>query len=231
MPPHSPPPASLSNGDLGGKLPLNVHVDVVDTTGHTFLTEKRVEQADLERSSRLVLEEFPDFTAGCGMSDVVLGTGATHVQGPVPTRWRDVNVAPINEFILASAPLSLVLEGYELTTGPEGVKVRTTMALERTSKHNAAGIAARVRANPRDLVMRDGSGTGSVEVSYDQSRPMSGTGPTVVADYASINLDGQVVGPDKLRITVTDLISGRSPSRSTPLTLVPADAPGTVARD
>ncbi|MBL0937448.1 MAG: GWxTD domain-containing protein [Gemmatimonadaceae bacterium] len=198
----------------------------------------QAEQPDLERSSRIVLDAFRDSASGFGMSDILLGTGATHSQGPVPSRWRDVKVAPISEFIVANTPLSLVWESYDLVAGPDGVKFKTTIALERTFKHNVAGIAARIRANLRDLVMQDGSGTGSVEVSYDQSRPVaSGSGATggavkstVVADYVSINLEGQVPGPYKLRVTITDLVSGRSVSRSTPFTLVPTDTPPVVPK-
>lgn len=252
-----PTAALIGNSDLGGKLPLDVRVDVTGSSGQRLYESARAEsmdseklpvaingswlarlpagrhvlrvhaeQVDLERAARTLLDVTVDSTTGFGMSDILLGTEATAVSGTLPTRWRDVRVAPLSQFVVMNTPLSLVWEVYDLKTEPEGVRFRTSIALRRTFKNNLPGIVARVRANLRDIIMRDASGTGTVEVSFDQSRP-TGRVPGVTADYVSINLDGQPAGTYILELRITDLVSGRATWRSVPFTLVPRDAPTT----
>jgi GWxTD domain-containing protein len=253
-----PTEALMGNSDLGGKLPLDVRVDVTSQTGQRVYEHVRAEsvdserlpvaingswvarlpagqhvmrvhaeQVDLERAARSLLDVRVDSTTGFGMSDILLGTEASAVRGTLPARWRDVRVAPLSQFVLMETPLSLVWEVYDLAREPEGVRFRTSIGLRRTFKNNLPGIVARVRANLRDLVMRDASGTGTVEVSFEQSRPV-GRVPGVTADYVSINLDGQPAGTYRLELRITDLVSGKTASREVPFTLVPRDAPATA---
>lgn len=252
-----PTAALIGNSDLGGKLPLDVRVDVTGLAGQRLYENVRAEsvdseklpaaingswlarlpagrhvlrvhaeQVDLERAARTLLDVTVDSTTGFGMSDILLGTEATAVSGSLPARWRDVRVAPLSQFVIMDTPLSLVWEVYDLQSEPEGLRFRTSIALRRTFKNNLPGIVARVRANLRDLVMRDASGTGTVEVSFEQRRP-PGRVAGVTADYVSINLDGQPAGTYRLELRITDLVSGRTTSREVPFTLVPRDAPAT----
>ena len=241
-------PVVLLVGDteLGGKLPIDLHLDVSDPNARLVGDETRrtyvnrdslpaainatwlrrlgrgsnivrvdADQPDVERTARTILDATVDSTSGFGMSDLLLGTGARPATDVAPARWHNVSVAPTVGVLTWASPLSIVWENYDFAADSAKARFRTEIALQRTFKNNLRGLIARIGANLKDFVEQDGSGTGRVGVSYDQTRSAN----AILTDYISLNLDGQVPGPYRLTVTVTDLVTGKTTSRRTDFVL------------
>ncbi len=174
------------------------------------------EQQDVRRAASAAVDAPVDTLAGFGMSDVLFGTNPQRIGGTDPQRWRDVSIAPNSGAFRWDQPLGLIWETYELAVANTGTRYRTTITLERTFKSTLKGFVARIAANVKNVLEQDGSGTGRVKVSYEQTRPAS----AVVTDFLSISLSGAVPGPYRIEIEIADLISGRTVKRSSDFVLV-----------
>lgn len=175
------------------------------------------EQADVNRAASAMGDAVVDTTRGFGMSDLLFGTNPQRTNDKDPQRWRDVSIAPNTGLFQWDQPLGLVWETYDLQTSDGNARYRTTISLERTFAGNIKGFIARFRANVKNIIERDGSGTGKVAISYDQLRP---TG-AIVTDFLSISLSGAVPGPYRIAVDITDLVSGKSVSRRADFVLAP----------
>lgn len=175
------------------------------------------EQGDVGRAATATADALVDGESGFGISDILFGTNPSRTGGKDPVRWNDVSIAPTIGVFKWDQPLGLLWETYQLATADGNASYRTTITLERTFKSTLRGFGARVRANLKNLIAQDGSGTGRVAVSFEQKRP---TG-TVVTDFLTISLDGAGPGPYRLQIAVTDLVSGTTATRSASFVLTP----------
>ncbi len=152
-----------------------------------------------------------DSSSGFGISDLLLGTNPQRIGGRDPVRWSDVNVAPTTGVFPWSQSVGVVWEAYDLAPENGSVRYRVNLQLARTFQSGAKGFVARSAAYAKNVIERDGSGTGSVQVEYEQSRP---AGP-IVTDFLSVNLKGSVTGTYRLTIAIEDLVTGRVARRST----------------
>ncbi len=175
------------------------------------------EQDDVGRAASATSDALVEKGNGFGMSDILFGTNPQRLGDKDPSRWRDVSIAPTIGLFVWNQPLGLVWENYELAALDGNVNYRTTISLRRTFESSVKGFAARIKANLRNVLEMDASGTGSVTVSYDQLRQSA----AVVTDFLSINLSGAVPGPYRLDVEIFDKVSGRSTKRTTEFVLTP----------
>ncbi len=238
----------LGDADLTGAFPIDVQIDVHDAASRVSGRELRratvksdslpvglngawvrrigrglnivrvdADQPDVGRAASATADAMVDGDSGFGMSDILFGTNPARTGGRDPVRWSDVSIAPTIGVFKWNQPLGLLWETYELAMAEGNASYRTTITLERTFKSTLKGFAARITANFKNLVERDGSGTGRVAVNFDQKRP---TG-TVVTDFLTISLDGAAPGPYRLNIAITDLVSGKTVTRTANFVLTP----------
>lgn len=173
------------------------------------------EQMDVRRAASASVDALVDSSSGFGMSDLLLGTNPSVPSGKSPARWTDVSIAPTTGVFPWSQSLGIVWEAYELAQQDGNVRYRVNLELSRTFTANAKGFIARIAAYTKNVIERDGSGTGSVSVGYEQARAAS----PIVADFLAINLNGSVAGEYKLTIEIEDLISKRKVRRTAPFVL------------
>ena len=174
------------------------------------------EQPDANRAASNAIDALIDTTSGFGISDLLLGTNPKRMDATEPKRWSDISVAPTTGVFPWSQSMGVVWEVYDLVPVDGSVKYRVNLHLERTFKNNLKGFIARIGAYSKNIIERNGSGTGSITVSYEQTRPAS----SIVADYLSVNLNGSVPGTYRLSIEVEDLASKRVTKRTAPFILV-----------
>lgn len=173
------------------------------------------EQRDANRAAIAEIDARVDTASGFGISDLLLGNNVGVGSNGSPKRWRDVSIAPSTGVFPWAQALGVVWEAYDLTPQDGNVRYRVNVELNRTFKSNIAGLIARVFAMGKNVIERDGSGTGSVRVGFEQLRPAS----PIVADFLSINLNGSVPGTYQLTIEIEDLVTKRKVRRTTPFVL------------
>ena len=95
------------------------------------------------------------------------------------------------------------------------MKYKVNVHLQRTFEGTMKGFVAKIAAYTKNVLERNSTGTGTVAVSYEQSRPAT----TTLADYLSVNLDGAVTGTYRLTIEIEDLVSKKITRRTVPFDL------------
>ena len=169
------------------------------------------EQADVRRAASAQVDAVVDTSSGFGMSDLLLGTNPQRVGGRDPLRWSDVNIAPTTGVFPWEQAVGVVWEAYDLAPEDGNVRYKVNLQLARTFQPGMKGFIARVAAYTKNVIERDGSGTGTVQVEYEQKRP---AGP-IITDFLSVNLRGSVTGSYRLTIEIQDLVSNRITRRTT----------------
>lgn len=237
----------LGNAELGGNLPIDVHLDVRDPESRIVGAEKRrvevnreklptaingtwvrrlgrgtnvvrldAQQPDVGRGAFANEDFVVDSLEGFGMSDILFGSLPKDMGGASPTSWRDSKIAPTVALTSYSQPLGMVWETYDLTSRNGKVDYEVTLELERTFKKSLAGFTARITRNLVNVITQSGSATGKVSLTFKESRPQN----AVIANALSVDLNGSVSGPYRLRISVKDLHTGQVTSRTTLFELV-----------
>jgi len=175
------------------------------------------EQVDVQRAASVIVDADVDSSTGFGISDLLMGTNPQRVGTGDPARWRDISIAPTTAVFPWSQAVGVVWEAYDLTPENGSVRYRIHLSLGRTFTSDMKGFVARIAAYSKNVMERDGSGTGSIAVSYEQARPAK----AIVPDFLSVNLKGSVPGTYRLTIEIEDLVSKRRTSRTTTFDLTP----------
>lgn len=175
------------------------------------------EQVDVQRAASAIVDAEVDSLSGFGISDLLLGTNPQRVGSGDPARWHDISIAPTTAVFPWSQAMGVVWEAYDLTPENGSVRYRVNLTLGRTFKSDMKGFVARIAAFTKNVIERDGSGTGRVSVAYEQTRPAR----AIVPDFLSVNLKGSVPGTYRLTIEIEDLVSKRRTSRTTTFDLTP----------
>lgn len=236
----------LQDSQLGGPLPIDVHIDVQDARARQLGGQK---QQTTVRGDQLPthINAWWQRRLGAGVNVVridaeqrdvdraAVATAEVHVADssglilsdilftePVaqttqtPKRWTDLTIKPTIGVFAATSPIGIVWENYGLTAENGNARYRVTLELERTFKNNLRGLGARVVANLKNVLQGNTTATGALLLSYDELRPYN----AIVVDHMAINLRESVAGTYRLQITIRDLASGKTTSRRTDFTLV-----------
>ena len=120
-----------------------------------------------------------DTSSGFGISDLLAGhqsparpaartprAGATSASRPPPGSFRGRNRSAWSGRRTISTPVERQREVYKVN-----------LQLARTFEGTMKGFVARIAAYTKNVIERDGSGTGWVAVTYEQSRPASPSSP------------------------------------------------------
>ncbi|MBL0938224.1 MAG: hypothetical protein IBJ03_04970 [Gemmatimonadaceae bacterium] len=151
---------------------------------------------------------------GFGMSDVLITGNAVENRRPAQ-RWSDFTFTPNAGVVAQKERFSLLWEIYELTPGPDGrvrwrVDIRreageaTTSADMRDALTTATKAGAKVEADEPD----------AASLNYTREAPAR----AVIVEHVKLPIPEKAPhGRHVVSIKVTDLVSGRSETRSTPV--------------
>lgn len=167
-------------------------------------------QADSRRAARATARINPDATSGFGMSDILLGSKPSAPNG-VAKRWNDVAIEPGLGVYPRGASIGMLWELYDMAARDATSKYRVAIVVERTDRSALGGFAARVvdgvgRAVGREQVTRD-----KLTIAFDRTAASS----AAVVEYLSLDLSDASAGSYRLRIEVTDQVSGKKTARQT----------------
>jgi len=171
--------------------------------------------------------EFP--LHGFGISDVLVGKtaplrdGRSRVASATARRWSDISIVPNGGVVEPGAKFEMVWEVYDLTPAPDG-RVRWRVEIRREE-----GATVR-RENMRDVMVAKRT-TGSRLIAEEPGAPALAysrdeAAANVQVDRLSFTLGDARVGRHVLQVTVQDLVSGTSVTRSVSMRVLPNTAQG-----
>ncbi len=168
-------------------------------------------QADSRRAARAMTRINPESTIGFGMSDILLGDKPSPRAGSAPKRWGDVTIEPGLGVYDRGAPVGLLWEMYDLAAREGSSKYRLAVTVEHIGGNTAGRFAARLldglgRTLGREQVSRD-----KLTITFDRSAAAAGT----LVEFLSLDVSDSSTGSYRLRVEVTDLVSGKKTSRTT----------------
>jgi hypothetical protein len=168
-------------------------------------------QADSKRAARAMARVDPESSTGFGISDILLGNKPEPREGSAPRRWSDVAIEPGIGTYAKGASIGLVWELYELAAREGSSRYRVSIAVERADRSAVGSFAGRFvdglgRAIGRQQVSRD-----KMSIAFDRTA----AAVPIQVEFMSLDLSDASPGEYRLRVDVTDLVSGRKTSRTT----------------
>ena len=144
---------------------------------------------------------------GFGISDVLVASSVM-VSG-TPSRWSDIMFTPLAGDAAHGSEISLVWETYELAERDRSADYAVTITIER-QRTDSGRIAARVvRGVAPDAGVTSSDSTMTIE--YSRRTPYA----PVIVDNVVVALAETPAGSYRLTVTLRDVVTGRSVSRST----------------
>ncbi len=164
------------------------------------------------------LVEFP--LRGFGMSDVLVAA-SSRPRAALATRWRDLAIVPNGAVVAPRATFALAWEVYDLTPAPDG-RVRWRVQIRREQGKSVQ------RADLRKVLVNERSAGARVladepdaaAVAYNRDAPAA----FAVVDNLTFNLSDAPPGRHVVQVTITDLVSERSVTRSVSVRVLAPDA-------
>lgn len=172
-------------------------------------------QADSKRAARAMVRMNPEVGVGFGMSDILLGDKPSPKAGSAPRRWSDITIEPGLGGYSKGASIGLVWELYELAARDAASKYRVAINVERTDRTAVGSFAARVVDGLGRAVGREQTGRDKLTISFDRTAAVA----PIHVEFMSLDLSGTSPGAYRLRVDITDLVSGKKTSRTTGFTV------------
>ncbi|HKS06649.1 MAG TPA: GWxTD domain-containing protein [Gemmatimonadaceae bacterium] len=146
---------------------------------------------------------------GFGISDVMIASNADQ-RGSSPTRrWTDYRITPSAGTIPLGGTVTFLWENYDFTPRGTSSEYRIAIAIQR--ERSAAGrVAARVVSRVSGALGIDQSDD-RVVVRFDRTVAHA----AAMADFVTMELAGTPAGRYRATLEITDLVSGRTTSRTT----------------
>jgi GWxTD domain-containing protein len=155
---------------------------------------------------------------GFGVSDVLLAERVAPRGDAAPARWSDFAIQPSAGRFRRGQTIDLLWETYDLAAADGGSRYRVAITLEKVERRGASQLAARVVGGVAEMMGRTVTGNhGTVTLRYDRATPAR---PAVV-DYVTLDLTTAAPGQYRVAVGVTDMISKRTTSQRTTLTVLP----------
>lgn len=146
---------------------------------------------------------------GFGISDVLLAR-TVEPRGAVPKRrWTDFRVAPITGAVPVKGQLSLLWENYGFAERSAAAEYNIAVTIQR-ERSGAGRVAARVVSRITGAVGVQ-SGDDRMAVRFDRTMPHA----PAIADFITLELGETPAGSYRLTLEITDLVSGRTATRTT----------------
>ena len=168
-------------------------------------------QVDSKRAARAMVRINPEPGIGFGMSDVLLGDKPAPREGAAPKRWSDVTIEPGLGMYRKGASIGLVWEMYELAARDGSSRYRVSIAVERMDRTTIGNFAARVIDGVGRTMGREQTSRDKLTIAFDRS---AASAPTIV-EFLSLDLSDASIGGYRLRVEITDAVSGKKTSRET----------------
>lgn len=172
-------------------------------------------QADSKRAARAMVRMNPEVGVGFGMSDILLGDKPSPSGSAAPRRWSDVTIEPGLGGYDKGASIGLVWEMYELAAREGSSKYRVAIAVERTDRTAVGSFAARLVDGLGKAVGREQTARDKLTISFDRSAAVA----PIHVEFMSLDLSSTSAGSYRLRVDITDLVSGKKTSRVTGFTV------------
>ena len=167
-------------------------------------------QADSRRAARAMARINPDVNAGFGVSDILLGSKPVPKDGATK-RWSDVTMEPNLGVFSRGSSIGMLWEMYELAAREGASKYRVAIVVERSDRSALGGFAARLVDGLGRAVGREQASRDKLTIAFDRTAP---TAPTLV-EFLSLDLSESSAGTYRLRIEITDQVSGKKVARQT----------------
>lgn len=168
-------------------------------------------QPDSRRAARAMSRLNPVEGTGFGMSDVLIGSKPEVAANAIPSRWRDIGITPSEGGIARGGAVGLVWELYEAAVKDGRTNYRVEIAVEREDRGGPFGAGVRLLDAVGRAIGRTQQGRDKFTISFDRT-----AGPTTtLVEYLSLDMATAPAGAYRLRVTVTDLVSGKRTQRDT----------------
>jgi hypothetical protein len=172
-------------------------------------------EPDAERVARAIVDVSGFDASGFGVSDMILSPSITSPQDPDQARWSAFDVQPsMGTTFGRNTRLDMLWEVYGLATRDGTSRHRVSITMERVTARGLVAASIRVIGGLRNAVT--GRQDQSRAISYERVLP----GREALAATLRLDLTGSSVGQYRLTLTITDLATGTTTSRSRDLAIV-----------
>jgi hypothetical protein len=169
-------------------------------------------QLDTRRAARAMSRLDPVPTTGFGMSEVLIGT-KPELRGAsaAARRWTDVAMDPSAGLFTAGSPIGLLWEMYDFSAREGSAKYRIAITVDRVDRTGVAGFAARLVDGVGRTLGRQQTTRSNLTISFERTAAAART----LVEFLSLDLADATSGAYRLRVEVTDMVTGQKTSRQT----------------
>jgi GWxTD domain-containing protein len=169
-------------------------------------------QLDTRRAARAMSRLDPVPTTGFGMSEVLIGN-KPELRGAstAARRWTDVAMDPSAGLFTAGSPIGLLWEMYDFSARDGSAKYRIAITVDRVDRTGVAGFAARLVDGVGRTLGRQQTTRSNLTISFERTA----TAARTLVEFLSLDLADATSGAYRLRVEVTDMVTGQKTSRQT----------------
>ena len=161
--------------------------------------------AGSNRASKAIGDLPPRSSSGFDVSDLLIAR-ELRTSSPAPNRWSDFAITPlVGGAITSGQPIDVLWEIYGLTESAGQARYRIALVVEQLAKNGAVAVAVRALSGLRNAVAGT-EGARTIRVSFAREAEYR---PTVV-EQLKIGLGDLAPGKYRMRIEITDDVSGQS---------------------
>ncbi len=238
------PRVALRDSTLEDALSARLHVQIIDdranvrriatdtlavtgppvavrrwTTRHTSragIVQLEARSPDSRRVSRGVVVTEGPLPNGFSVSDLLIGT-PRDASTRRPTRWQELPIEPTLGTFFSGAGVAVGWELYEAARDSVSgtAKYRVALTLDRFDRGGLSGLAIRALNSVGDALGVTQSTRDGISLSYDRTIPVdAGIAVPVLAESITLDGFGATTGTFRVRLDVTDLVTGQRSARS-----------------
>jgi GWxTD domain-containing protein len=161
--------------------------------------------AGSNRASKAIADLPPRPSSGFDVSDLLIAR-ELRTSSPAPNRWSDFAITPlVGGAITSGQPIDVLWEIYGLSESAGQARYRISLVVEQLAKNGAVAVAVRALSGLRNAVTGT-EGARTIRVSFARESEYR---PTVV-EQLKIGLGDLAPGNYRMRIEITDDVSGQS---------------------
>lgn len=168
-------------------------------------------QPDSRRAARAMARLNPVEGTGFGMSDVLIGSKPEVAANATPSRWRDIAITPSEGSIARGGAVGLVWELYDAAVRDGRTNYRVEIAVEREDRGGPFGAGLRLLDAVGRAIGRTQQSRDKFTITFDRTAGPSST----LVEYLSLDMANAPAGAYRLRVTITDQVSGKRTQRDT----------------
>ena len=172
-------------------------------------------QPDTRRIVHGTFSVTPDRPSGFGMSDILLGRNLSE-SNALANRWSDVTMQPTMGTYRVGEPIGMLWENYQLTNDGGNVRYKVDIDVRTAEGGGIKGVVARVRNALGATLGQGKENSGIIAVSFPRVAPVK----DITVESMLLDLGKAKVGVYRLKVEVTDVVSGLKTARETTFQVV-----------